>query len=203
MRIFKIFIEVEKEEQFLNEMAKNGLLFKKYNAFGVYTFVKGEPSDLRYKIDYRMFKRKIDFEQYKTLFEDAGFEHIYGTTYSGGQYYLPSSDNLDSADIFSDAESKAAIYKRFVNQSIIGLICMFVYAVMLFCASLFKYINWGYLTPGLWEKTGDAFWRAFLFETPFVLMRVFPFVVFIFLTSMYGYWAYKAHKLFIKYRKTN
>lgn len=28
-----------------------------------------------------------------------------------------------------------------------------------------------YLTPGLWELKGISFWWAFLFETPFALMR--------------------------------
>ena len=28
-----------------------------------------------------------------------------------------------------------------------------------------------YLTPGLWELSGSEFLRAFLFETPFALMR--------------------------------
>ena len=28
-----------------------------------------------------------------------------------------------------------------------------------------------YLTPDLWEFTGISFWFAFLFETPFVLLR--------------------------------
>ena len=30
-----------------------------------------------------------------------------------------------------------------------------------------------YLTSGLWELSGSAFWRAFLFETPFALLRGF------------------------------
>ncbi len=29
-----------------------------------------------------------------------------------------------------------------------------------------------YLKPGLWELEGATFWRAFLFETPFALLRV-------------------------------
>ncbi len=28
-----------------------------------------------------------------------------------------------------------------------------------------------YQTPGLWEKTAADFWRAFLFETPFAVLR--------------------------------
>lgn len=30
-----------------------------------------------------------------------------------------------------------------------------------------------YYTPGLWQKTGMNFWKAFLFETPFAINRGF------------------------------
>ncbi|GMQ59403.1 hypothetical protein AN1V17_38000 [Vallitalea sediminicola] len=30
-----------------------------------------------------------------------------------------------------------------------------------------------YYTPGLWERSGTAFWKGFLIETPMVLLRGF------------------------------
>ncbi len=35
-----------------------------------------------------------------------------------------------------------------------------------------------YQTPGLWEKTGTDFRGAFLFETPFALLRGLPLLIF-------------------------
>jgi len=34
---------------------------------------------LNYKIDYRIFKDKKEFDNYIALFEDAGWKHVYGT----------------------------------------------------------------------------------------------------------------------------
>lgn len=42
-----------------------------------------------------------------------------------------------------------------------------------------------YYTPGLWEKTGAAFWTAFLFETPFALGRGFAWLLFPLLIGLY------------------
>jgi hypothetical protein len=48
--------------------------------------------------------------------------------------------------------------------------------------------------------SGLAFWRAFLFETPFVIGRVgFPFVfelMFLVLTVVMDYWAFRAWRLY-------
>lgn len=34
-----------------------------------------------------------------------------------------------------------------------------------------------YYTPGLWERTGEAFWGGLLFETPFALGRSAVFLI--------------------------
>jgi len=36
-----------------------------------------------------------------------------------------------------------------------------------------------YLTPGLWQMQGEWFWKALLFETPFVLLRILPIYIFL------------------------
>jgi hypothetical protein len=186
-------------------MAESGYILEKYSALGIYTFRKAEPEDLHYKIDYRSFKNKKEFEQYKTFFEDAGWEHVCGTTYSGGQYFIPKSSNEKNSDIFSDIESKAARYKRFIGQCVYGLALMLVYILVVLSSSGFDFTfsSFGYLTPGLWEKTGSAFWRAFLFETPFVILRFLPLVILLTLTIMHGYWAFIAQRLYKKSIKDN
>ena len=42
-----------------------------------------------------------------------------------------------------------------------------------------------YFTQGLWEMKGMWFWKAFIFETPFVLLRVLPLFFFLFLGVYY------------------
>lgn len=55
-----------------------------------------------------------------------------------------------------------------------------------------------FLTPGLWDKTGTAFWFAFLFETPFALMRGFLwlFIPLTMITCLF--FGYKSNKLYLQ-----
>ncbi len=193
---FKFFIDMEQEEKYLNSMARNGYLLKKYNSLGFYSFEKSIPKDLHYKIDYRVFKRKRDFEQYKSLFQDAGWIHIFGTTYSGLQYFMPANNNESSSDIFSDIESNAARYKRFMYQCLISLCFTMTYFISIFSISGFNINELGYLTPGLWERTGFHFWFGLIFETPFVILRFLPFVTLLTLSVLYGFLSIKAKKLY-------
>ncbi len=117
---FKFFVDMEQEEEYLNAMAKKGYMLKKYNSSGFYSFIKGTPQDLHYKIDYRVFNKKSDFENYKMLFQDAGWIHVFGTKYSGGQYFLPAKGS-NNHEIFSDIESRAARYTRLINQCLLWL----------------------------------------------------------------------------------
>lgn len=51
---------------------------------------------------------------------------------------------------------------------------------------LFFDLKSAYLTPGLWDKDGTSFIFAFLFETPFALMRIIPPWLFIALSVLYA-----------------
>lgn len=197
MKKFKIIADFEKEEEFLNSMAQKGYHLKKYNSLGVYTFLQAEPEPLRYRIDYRVFSSNAQFEQYRTLFQDAGWEHVYGTRRSGAQYFLPVPGKAQTEDIFSDSESKAGRYQRFAAQSLSSLVLMIVWLIV--CKPdgwrLWDVGSW-YLTDGLWNMSGALFWKAFLFETPFVILRVAPLLFFLLLAVLYGYWAMKAEHCF-------
>ncbi|MGH4119182.1 DUF2812 domain-containing protein [Clostridium sp.] len=195
MKKFKMFVDMDKEEEYLNGMAKSGFVLKKYGFFGVYTFDKEDSVDLNYRVDYRTFKNKRQFEEYKILFEDAGWEHVSGTqlSLSGGQYFIPKLSNIGLPDIFSDTESKLARYKRFIDQCIGSCVCILIYMF-----SMLKTNNLRYLTPGLWEKNGDDFWRAFIIETPAVVLRFLPFIILLILSIMYGNRAFRAKKMYNK-----
>lgn len=201
MKKFKIFVEFEKEEKYLNDMAKKGYRLKKYSAFGFYHFIEDEPRDLNYHVDYRRFNKKVEFENYKSMFEDAGWQHVYGTRYSYNQYFLPKEGNKDD-HIFSTIESKAERYERAFNAFIVVSIMSFLYFFISFKLDYFS--TFGFLTPGLWDMEGIDFWKAFLFELPFMLIRTVPLLLLSFLSIIYGVWAYKSRKLynFVK-NKTN
>lgn len=198
MYIFKIFINYTKEEKWLNEMSKKG--YEPTNASLGYTFVKINPQDIIYRIDYRTFNTKQDFIDYCTMFEDSGWSHILGSKSSGKQYFKKVSVNSDD-DIFSDNISKADRYKRASN---IWLSFSSMYFTILISLALTGAINLKafinpkelYFTPGLWESTGLTFWRKFLFETPFALGRGLMWIIFPLSIAIYLYCIFKASRLY-------
>lgn len=194
MKKFKIFADFEEEEQFLNNMAQKGFCLEKYNSLGVYTFRHTEPQNLCYRIDYRTFADNAQFENYCTLFQDAGWDHVYGTRRSGSQYFLPIPDKVQTDDIFSDKESKAGRYKRFSKQCFTALTWMIVWLIILMPA--WDAGNWYFR---IWNMPPSLLWKAALFETPFILLSVAPILILLFLAILYGYWALKARNI---YRKT-
>ncbi|WP_394233790.1 DUF2812 domain-containing protein [Niallia oryzisoli] len=200
MRKFKFFIDFDKEEKWLNEMAKQGYQLV-YKSFG-YKFRRAEPENATIKVDYRIFKNQSDFIDYCTLFEDSGWEHVAGKKSSGTQYFK-KMDGQSEEDIFSDKLSKAGKYKRLSAMSIQMATSFLPLLVVLITTDLIDMeaiVNPKqlYLTPGLWELSGATFWRAFLFETPFALMRGISWAVIPVMMILHLFFSYKANRLFEK-----
>jgi len=191
MRKFRFFVNFQKEEKWLEHMAAQGWQLKK--SFFTYNFVSATPEQANIKIDYRHFKNQQDFLEYRSLFEDSGWQHISGTKNSGNQYFKQVGD-CNSEDIFSDDTSRAGRHKRFSVMMLVMFFIFFPFVIIAYSQGtlgLEAFINPRelYLTPGLWERSGPEFWRAFLFETPFAIMRGFAgliqlsfFLAYIFLT---------------------
>ncbi|MER2089634.1 MAG: DUF2812 domain-containing protein, partial [Sporosarcina sp.] len=160
MHKFKFFIDFEKEEQWLEQMANNG--YHLQNTLFGYQFKREKSETATIKIDFRKFRRKEDFIDYCTMFEDSGWKHLAGSKISGMQYFKKTGDT-DGDDIFSDNNSKAATYKRYANMSFELAMSFLPLLVVFYLADIidFKaFINPKelYFTPGLWDKTGTSFW---------------------------------------------
>lgn len=196
----RMFIRFEKEEKWLEKMLEQGWLLRSSLFF--YDFVKTEPRQGSIKIDYRDFTSKQDYLDYCTMFEDSGWQHIAGSQHSGTQYFLKMREDC-TEDIFSDACSRAGRYKRIAGM---WLTMAIIYFPLLVTNngweeySILAPKTW-YLTPGIWELEGIRFWCAFLFETPFALMRGLPWVfpgiamlLFLILTVKAWRLAHKAEK---------
>lgn len=198
MRKFKLFLNFDEEEKWLNRMAKEG--YELENVLFTYKFRRTEPQDAVIKIDCRQFRSKRDFIDYCALFEDSGWKHMAGNQYSSVQYFK-RTERSSNEDIFSDKSSKAARYKRL---SAMWIQLALIYAVFVLGLSgsggmrLMAIFNPKllYLTPGLWERQGVEFWRAFWFETPFAVYRGTLVYFLIILLSLYFIFAYKANKLY-------
>ena len=177
---FKCFIDYDKEEKWLHEMAKKG--YELENVLFGYKFCYTKPENVTIRIDYRTFKKKENFIDYCNLFGDSGWEHISGSKSSGAQYFKKTNNNNNEEDIFSDVISKAGKYKRLADMCV-------VLAAFYFLISVSYIFRWDinvnslinprllYFTPGLWERSGVSFWGGFLFETPFVILRGFVFIM--------------------------
>jgi len=172
--VIRFFVDFDKEERWLDEMAAEGRLMRKRGL--VYTSTDIEPGSAVVRIDYRPSMTAADFADYVQLFADAGWRHISGSRTSGTQHFASTTAEAD-ADIFSDARSRAQRYRRALDVNAAVLLPMLVVGFVLLASEgsgfrlIFTPSEW-YLTPGLWEMSGARFVGAFLFETVFVALRV-------------------------------
>ncbi|MED3563982.1 DUF2812 domain-containing protein [Bacillus xiapuensis] len=200
MRKFNFFLNFEKEENWLNQMAAEGFEFVG-KSMG-YRFRSAKPENSNIKIDYRTFKNHADFVDYCTLFEDYGWKHIAGTKSSGAQYLKKVRGDADN-DIFSDADSKAGRYKR-LSQMYIGIAACYlpIFAALIATGAIDAAFLFNpkklYFTPGLWEKAGTDFWGSFLFETPFALFRAATWTLLPIMTILFFIFSYKADQHYKK-----
>lgn len=174
MHRVKNFIDIGKEEVWLKNMSAQGWSFSRRSLFGYY-FQQSRHGEQTYRIDYRTFGKRADFVDYISLFQDAGWDHVFGTKSSGYQYFVARDDNSD-ADIFSDDAARSSRYKRLAIYWLQILTVYLAFVLALFFSGVF---NLGvfldpqslYYTPSLWERQGTMFWAAFFLETPIVVLR--------------------------------
>lgn len=185
MKKVKLFFDIEKEEKWLNEQLQKGWRCTNVSGIGVYTFEQtGKKQVMR--LDYQDYVPKKKFEEYKGIYEDFGWNCIKGSRFGGIQYWQKDEDGQN--EIFSDRQSKRGYYKRVMSYlASLALLALF--------ASYMLYKDSGlYLTEGLWHMEGALFWKAFLFETPFVLFRLIPvFMALLFVSGFYK--AYEKYTL--------
>lgn len=184
MKRFKVFINIEKEAQWLNEQLQKGYCCKNISGLGIYTF---EKTVKRYvmRLDYQDYLPEKKFVEYKGIYEDFGWNYIKGARLSGIRYWQKEDDNQN--EIFSDRESSGNYYKRLMGYSFwLGTLCL------AFSCMLYK--DTGLYHEGLWGMKGSLFWKAFLFETPFVLLKLFPIILVVVFGSSY-YKAYRKYSM--------
>ena len=175
MKKFKIFFNIEKEEQWLNEQLQKGYRCTNISEIGRYTFQK---TDKRYvmRLDCQGSLSKQKFEEYKGIYEDFGWLYIKGFCLGGTQYW--QKEDSGQNEIFSDHQSKGDFYKRLmVYPLVLGILLLF-YSYLLYNDSLFYH-------EALWSMEGALFWKAFLFETPFVILKLLPAIMAVFLLKSF------------------
>ncbi|MBN8191853.1 DUF2812 domain-containing protein [Bacillus sp. NTK074B] len=180
MKKVKWFISIEKEERWLNEQLQKGYRCTNISGLGVYTFEKTDKNYVM-RLDYQDYLSKKKLEEYKGIYEDFGWNYLKGYWLSGIRYWQKESD--DQNEIFSDRESKRHYYKRIMGYAF--------WVGMIFLIYSFRYYrDPGLYHDGLWSMEKDLFWKAFLFETPFVLLKLFPAFMLMLMAGVY----YKAYR---------
>lgn len=170
MKRFKVFFNIEKEEQWLNEQLQKGYRCTNISGFGIYTF---EKTDKRYvmRLDYQDYLPRKKLVEYIGIYEDFDWNYISGPWFSGIRYWQKEND--DHNEIFSDRQSRGNYYKRLMDYSFwLGTLCL-TYSFLLYSDS-------GLYHEDLWKMEGPLFWKAFLFESPFVLIKLLPALMVIF-----------------------
>ncbi|MDQ8549017.1 DUF2812 domain-containing protein [Enterococcus faecium] len=159
----------------------------------IYTFEKlaSKKKFIPYvRLDFREKSMgKIKYEDYVTLFSDSGWKLIKGSRSGGAQYFQQEYPDV-TRDIFSDTDSQESVKKRYVKYGYTYGTLFLLYFFIFFSSNswnldkILNFKSW-YFTQGLWEMEGMWFWKAFIFETPFVLLHVLLLFFFLFLGIYY------------------
>lgn len=107
--VWKPYMDFEKEESWLNEMAAEGWEMTRYT-WCRYVFTKGTPGSYLYRI--QLLPKATSAEEsrdYLRFLEEAGVEVV--DTYQRWVYVRKEADGRPF-DLFSDCESRMAHYKR-------------------------------------------------------------------------------------------
>lgn len=113
----------DKEEEWLAEMAAQGLHLDGFDFPTLYRFRLGESAEYVYRLDYPGVSKK-ERESYLQLFADSGWEHA--GEMSGWMYFRREVKPGDPTEIFTDIDSKVQKYSRVMMFVIIFLVIWIV-----------------------------------------------------------------------------
>lgn len=174
LRLF-LFADIEKEEAWINQQRSKNLYLDKMPIGSIfYRFREAEDSFVPVtRIDFQEFENPEFYEDYIALYEDDGWQHVYGSR-SHGLHYFRQDNEAGYSDLYSDKSSRAQLYLRYCKYLATLFICFLPIIINAELLDVFKKGTFrsAYLTPDLWDMTGIEFWSAFAFETPFALFRI-------------------------------
>ena len=114
----------EKEQEYLRQMHRQGWKFVRLTALCFYHFVKCEPEDVIYQLDYNADDAK-DKEEYVQLFADCGWEYL--QDYMGYSYFRKSAAETDGTEeIFCDDASRLQMFERVGRGRMLPLLVIFL-----------------------------------------------------------------------------
>lgn len=105
----KLFVNFEKEEKWLNEMASKGLNFIDYS-FSRYLFEEGRPGEYIYRLELlNQLPSHPESKAYIKFMEEAGVEYV--GSYMRWVYFRKKADD-GPFDLYTDYDSRIKHYKK-------------------------------------------------------------------------------------------
>ncbi len=120
--IHRLFVDYEKEERWLNEMAARGSNFIGYR-WGTYRFVQGTPGEWIYRIQFLEWNAGTPKgREYIEFVESTGAEAV--STYLSWVYFRKRAAD-GPFELFSDIDSRLAHYRRLLafHGAMTGALC--------------------------------------------------------------------------------
>lgn len=109
---FKFFFAHQDEEQeaWLRSMAQQGLHLCKVNPFCFWTFRRGAPADVVYRLD---FSKAVADPSFLQMMQDAGW--TLAATTVGWQYWCTQAVGGRAPELFTDNASKARKFRQLLG----------------------------------------------------------------------------------------
>ena len=117
-------MEYEKEQDYLRKRHSEGWKLKSTYPPGIYRFVRCEPEDVIYQLDYNPEGIKHQ-EEYVQLFRDCGWEYLF--EFAGYCYFRkPASEAQGDEGIFCDDESRLEMVRRIFYGRMLPILIIFI-----------------------------------------------------------------------------
>ncbi|WP_144510819.1 DUF2812 domain-containing protein [Bacillus sp. FJAT-22090] len=108
---YRFYVDYEKEEQWVNEMAQQGWFLETFKFFR-FAFVKGEPGTYVYRNEMLKGLSKNDETNYVEFLKESGIELV---SKFGGWAYFRKEASDGPFEIYTDTASKISYYNRILN----------------------------------------------------------------------------------------
>jgi hypothetical protein len=160
---FKLFWAHQDQEQeaWLRALANQGLHLVKVNPFCFWTFRRGAPADVVYRLDFGGARAKDDFKQ---LMQDAGWK-LAARSVGWDYWCIPRAGDREP-EIFTDGASRAKKFQRLLAV----LVCSALPAFIMLVTTDKRSVIAGLSTPSLVIICG--IYAAYFLTLAYVVLRL-------------------------------
>lgn len=142
--MYRLYLDYEKEEKWINEMAAQGWHLEKFS-FGRFTFTKGEPGAFIYRNEFISGMSTKEMKDYFEFLKDSGITII---NELGGWVYMKKAAVEGPFEIYTDTKSKIAYYKRMLNIFLL-LFFVNVWAAVMNISVFWDKAKTGFISPAI------------------------------------------------------